>query len=244
MVKKIHLPVFLILIIVAGCRHSRHNSASIEGNLADASGIKLTLLEMDTKAMQPIDSVVPGKGGSLTFSPVVSESGFFLLRAPSGKIMVLLLNPGDQVELTGSVQDFPDHVILKAPREAMLLNDFFRSTRGSEKEVDSLESLLIDRQDSADYYALTQNVDKRFQLILERQRSLESAFITKNPGSLASLVVLNYAFGLNPVLLPDKDFLYYQKVDSALMAKMPGNKHVKFHHQRVLELGQNVKAHK
>ena len=62
------------------------------------------------------------------------------------------------------------------------------------------------------------------------------AFINKNSNSLASLIVLNYSFGMNPVLSPEKDFAYYQKLESTLFRKFPENKHVKFHHQRVLEL--------
>jgi len=40
---------------------------------------------------------------------------------------------------------------------------------------------------------------------------------------------------MSPVLSPEEDFKYYQKLDSALVQVFPENKHVKFHHQRVLE---------
>jgi len=68
----------------------------------------------------------------------------------------------------------------------MLLNEFFRSTRKNERQVDSLEMLLMDRQDSAGYSELTEKIDAAFRQIWERQRSFEMAFINKNPKSLAS----------------------------------------------------------
>jgi hypothetical protein len=65
------------------------------------------------------------------------------------------------------------------------------------------------------------------------------AFIDNHPASLASLIVLNYAFGMSPVLSPDEDSAYYQKLDSTLSRQFPGNKHVKFHHRRIMENKSN-----
>ena len=229
-----------IMIFVTSCRQPASNMAQVQGALAEASGFKLVLQEMDTREIHAIDSVILDNNGMFSFSPVIKEPGFWLLKAPTGKIMVLLLNAGDQVELLGSTRDFPDNVYLKGPEETMLLYDFFHDTRSNERKVDSLEMLLVDRQDSADYYQLTQKLDTSFKSIWENQRSHEISFINQHPGSLASLVVLNYAFGMSPVLSPEEDFGYYQKLDSILFGKFPGNKHVKFHHQRVLEIERKM----
>ena len=233
------MPFFLTVAMVAlitSCEHPTGHVAHVKGSFSDAPGLKLTLQEMDTREIHSVDSTVLDQSGQFSFNPVVKESGFWLLKAPNGKIAVLLLKDGDLVELSGSANDFPDHVILKGSDEAMLLDDFFHQTRINELQVDSLEMLLVERQDSSDYYQLTQKLDTCFKKIWEKQRSFEIEFIDKNPGSLASLIVLNYAFGMSPVLSPEEDFIYYQKLDSTLYAKFPQNKHVKFHHQRVAEI--------
>ena len=238
-IKKIFLAIAGIVLITS-CQHPVGNTAHIKGFLTGGSGLKLTLEEMDTREIHAIDSVILDNSGQFEFSPVIHETGFWLLKAPSGKILVLMLNAGDQIDLTGSVVDFPDHVILKGPEEAMMLNDFYRHTRLKEKQVDSLEMIIADRQDSSDYYQVTQKLDTSFKQIWENQRKDEMAFINKHPGSLASLLVLNYAFGMSPVLSPEEDFMYYHKLDSALNDKFPENKHVKFHRQRVLEIKRNI----
>jgi hypothetical protein len=163
------------------------------------------------------------------------EPGFWLLKAPTGKILVLLMHPRDHIQLDGSALNFPDNVILRGPNDALLLHEFFRFTRQNEAEVDSLEMLLVERQDSSDYYPLTQKLDTAFRMIWEKQRKYELAFIAKHPGSLASLIVVNYAFGMNSVLNPDDDFTSFSTLDSALMKNYPENEHVKFHHQLILE---------
>jgi hypothetical protein len=228
-----------IIIGFASCQHPSGNTVSVSGCLADADGFKLVLQEMDTKEIHSIDSVILDRGGKFSFSFNTGEPGFWLLRSSEGKVMVLLLNKGDRVELSGSAGDFPDHVILKGPEEALLLNDFFRFTRSNEHKVDSLEMLLVERQDSSDYYQLTQKLDTSFRQIWESQRNYEMAFIDNHPASLASLIVLNYAFGMSPVLSPDEDSAYYQKLDSTLSRQFPGNKHVKFHHRRIMENKSN-----
>jgi len=230
---------FSILFLLSSCQHHSVDTAEINGKFTDASGFKLTLQEMGPQEIRTVDSVVIEQSGMFDFDPDVKETGFWLLKAPGGEVMVLLLNTGERVDLSGSVNDFPDNVNMKAPKEAMWLNDFYRSTRENERMVDSLEMLLEEQQDNPDYYRLTQIIDSTYRQIWTRQRDEERAFIDSHPGSLASLVVLNYAFGLNPVLSIGEDFTYYQRLDSVLFIKFPENKHVLFHHQRVAGLVRN-----
>jgi hypothetical protein len=232
--KKILTAVHIsMLLLISSCQQHPGNAAAVKGTFTDAGGFKLILEEMDIREIHPVDSIAPDQEGQFKFSVPLKESGFWLLKAPTGKILVLLLNPGDQVYLSGSTHDFPDNVSIKGPEGAMLLNDFYRKTRLNERKVDSLEMLLAERQDSSDYYNLTKKLDASFQEVWESQRSDEMAFIDHHVTSLGALIVLNYAFGMSPVLSLEEDFGYYVKLDSALFRMFPENKHVKFHHQRV-----------
>jgi hypothetical protein len=231
-----------LLVAITSCRNQQDPKATVSGFFPDSPGIRLVLQEMDVRETHTLDSVTVDPGGRFGFRPVVREPGFYMLQSRTGTILVLLLNMGDNIELTGSLRDFPDNVIVKGPPETMLLHDFFRRTRVNEKKADSLEMKLEERQDSSDYYRYTQTLDPFFKQIWENQRSLEIKFIEDHPGSLASLVVLNYAFGMSPVLSPEEDFSYYSRLDSSLYAAFPKNKHVKFHHERMTEIIQRASA--
>ncbi len=235
MIKYIEIASLAILLLLTSCKHSAKDMAVITCDFSGAAGVKLILLEMDTREIHQVDSTTFDNNGKHTFNPAIKETGFWLLKAQTGKILVLMLNSGDQVDLSGNFIDFPDNIRVKAPKDAMLLVDFFHQTRTNERMVDSLDMLLAERQDSSDYYNLTQKLDTSFRQIWENQRALEIAFIKNHSGSLASLVVLNYAFGMSPVLNMDEDFRYYQALDSTLSVSFPANKHVMFHHQRVME---------
>jgi hypothetical protein len=223
--------LFFLLIFTA-CNH-RGESVHISGILPDGMGTMLVLQEMDTKEIHSLDSVEIGPGGKFSFIRAINEPGFWLLKAPTGRILVLLVHPGDDVSISGKFSGFPDHTLVNGPEDAVRLNEFFRQTRPRERLVDSLEMLLLAGQDSDNYYQLTRQVDSMFRLTWEKQRSLEKAYIDRDPASLGSLVVLNYAFGRNPVLNPDSDFAWYLKTDSALQKACPGNRHAVYHHQRV-----------
>lgn len=235
---KIAYIIFCLIgsVLFYSCSHAPENEAIITGKLNDGKGEKLVLTELDTKIVKRIDSVICDAGGSFRFRVKLPEPGFYMLHALSRKVLVLMLHPGDTVKVSGSFSSFPDHVMIEGPDETRWLADFFRFTRGQERKVDSLEMLLVEKQDSSGYFELTEKLDTVFKSIWERQREEEKRFIDQHPNSMASLIVLNYAFGLNTVLNPDDDFPWFEKLDSALTLSYPENKHVKYHHQRMLEI--------
>lgn len=227
--------VFLFMMQLLFSCSDRSGKALILGEISNADGELLVLQELSTKDIRNLDSVKLHGNGRFSFRISPLETGFYMLKAPSGKVLVMMIGKGDTIQLKGGFSDFPDQVVLTGNKEATLLHDFFVFTRKNEKEVDSLEMLLVEKQDSSGYYQLTQRIDTAFQKIWERQKAYEENFITRNPHSLASLIVLNYAFGMSPVISPDEDFSYYLILDRTLPEVYPGNKHVVYHQQRVKE---------
>ncbi len=227
--------VFLFMIQLLFSCSERSGKAFILGEISNAGGELLVLQELCTKDIHNLDSGKIHSSGRFSFRISPLETGFYMLKAPSGKVLVMMIGKGDTIQLKGDFSAFPDQIIFKGNKEATRLHDFFIFTHKNEKEVDSLEMLLVEKQDSSGYYQLTQMIDSAFQKIWKRQKAYEEDFITRNPHSLASLIVLNYAFGMSPVISPNEDFAYYLILDRSLPAVYPGNKHVVYHQQRVKE---------
>ncbi len=233
--RKILFLCCLLTVFFVSCKTHLSDQAIICGQLSNGSGEKIVLTELDTKSIRKVDSIILDEGGKFSFLVKVPEPGFYMLQSQHGKVLVLFVRPNDKIELTGNMTSFPDNIAVKGPEETLLLEDFFRFTSQNEKKVDSLENLLVEKQESEGYFRLTQKVDSAFRQIWETQRNYEKDFIGRHPSSLTSLIVLNYAFGLNTVLSPVEDSLIYQRLDRALMIAYPGNKHAAYHHQRMLE---------
>ena len=232
---------FLLFLALSACQPRKNSETTITGKLTEGSEAQLTLLEMDTQEMKPTDSAILDSTGRFIFRPSLKEAGFWLLKDRTGKVLVMVVHPGDQIEISGSLTEFPDHLRLKGSTDATNLHDFYIETRKEERMVDSLEIELSDHQDDDDYYKVTQRIDTLFNRIWERQRNREIDYINRYPGSLSSLVVINYAFGMSPVISPDEDPAYFLKLDSLLNQSYPENKHVKYHHQRTLGIKQQQK---
>jgi hypothetical protein len=227
--------LMLLIVAVTSCHPRDPEFAVIKGELSNGARVKLVLSELGTKDLRPVDSAMTDDAGRFSFTIKPAEAGFYMLRDSTGKVMVMQLGKGDTLILSGDFSDFPDRILLHGSEDAEALHAFFTITHVHEKQVDSLELLLAERQDSSGYYALTQSLDTVFSGIWNRQRDLETRFILAHPGSLASLIVLNYSFGMNPVLSPAEDTALYQLLDSTLMQAYPENSHVLFHHRRILE---------
>ncbi|MEI6456991.1 MAG: DUF4369 domain-containing protein [bacterium] len=242
--KNIFILCWLLLVLLVSCKTKIPDHVSIQGQLTNGPGEKIVLTELGTKSISRLDSVTLDEGGKFSFLVKLSEPGFYMLQSQQGKVLVLFARPGDTILLNGNLIFFPENVIVKGPGETELLEEFFRYTRQNEKRVDSLENLLVENQESEGYYALTQKIDSAFRQIWIDQLEYEKAFIDRHPSSLISLIVLNYAFGLNTVLSPADDSIYFLKLDSSLMRSCPGNKHTEYHHQRILELRREQEMNK
>ncbi|MCK9219025.1 MAG: DUF4369 domain-containing protein [Bacteroidales bacterium] len=224
-------PFFFLI----SCTSQPAGKVILTGQLKNGSGEKLILSELDTKTINKIDSVTLDVKGSFQTKLAPSQPGFYLLQAASGKVMVLFIQPDDIIRLQGDFTNFPDFVAIKSNREAESLNDFFRFTHRNERHVDSLENILVEHEGDPDYPELTQQIDTVFKTIWDGQKRYEINYINTHLSSLTSLIVINYAFGMNSVLGMEEDLPLYLKLDSSLIKLYPENKHVKFHHQRVME---------
>lgn len=83
---------------------------------------------------------------------------------------------------------------------------------------------------------------------MQDQKDFAGQLIKDNPGSLASLLILNQQFGRLPLFTMQNNLELFLLVDSTLMVKYSDNKHAIDHHQRIelkrRELKEKEKAEK
>lgn len=192
--------------------------------------------EMDVNAIHPMDSVTVDPGGNILFKFKPTQAGFYILRFPDKKKIILLLDTNETLEIKGDCDKPAEDLLLQGSPGTLLLADFFRETSSNRKAVDSLKLLIHEHEGRPDFLTINTEADDRFRKIISNQRAIELRFLQKNPNSLACLIVLNYTFDRRqPILDIDQDLRLYQQVDSSLTIHYPNNKHLKYHHQRILE---------
>jgi len=224
-----------LLMILGSCGEGEKGTASIEGRFEGGADLKLKLEELDPMGTVPIDSLATGRDGSFRFAISPKEPGFYIVKTGDNRMTVVTVAPGDTVQLSCNAADFPGKVGISGPEDARLLGEFFAFSSRQKARSDSLQEVLdLHRGDSL-FVALTLKADTIFKQIWNEQRAYETSFLEQHPTSFAALIVVNYSFGVRPVLSMDEDMAWYKRVDSALAARFPGNRHVVYLTRRISE---------
>ncbi len=186
---------------------------------------------MGVKEIIPLDSARIDNG-KIAFSHEIEQPGFYLLIFPSGKRLTLVMKKGEELHITGNIMGPTSDLTLWGSEESQLLQSFFRATKRNKDRIDSIKRVLLMHEGSEDFLRFSMKADSLFSMVSADQKKLEKEFIDQSPMSLASLIVLNYAFGPKPVLTMEEDPDYYFKLTS-LFSLYPKNKHVLYHLARV-----------
>ena len=232
------ITIFLILlgfILVSCTDHAKKEGIVIDGKLQNGSGIRVMFGELDVDSIHDLDSMTLNENGLFRFKFNPSETGFYIVKTSSGEYILLLLEKNEEVNVFADLKKRPFKYQVDGSPGSILLKAFYDHTLVNLTKADSLRSVLMENRDSPSFYQLSLSFDSLFQKLIDNQKIIEKTFIQQNPNSLASLIVLNYKFGMTPVLNAEEDFPVFLKLDSTLSISYPANKHVAFHHQRVME---------
>ena len=195
------------------------------------TGDMVFLFEQRTSELEKIDSVNVGSDGTFRFIIRPIEPGIYALRFDPGQQVVFIASPGDTIDIIADQNNVTRSIKIEGNEESILLQTFYSYSNKNHRKVDSLQSIVEQHKNDPGFYQLTSQLDSIFATIWEEQRAYEKTFIRDYPGTLAALLVVNYHFGVRPVLSPDTDYSDFKKVDSGLMANYPQNKHTQlFHH--------------
>jgi len=227
---------FGIIIIFFSCNDpAKKEGILINGQILNASGVKLKFQELDVDSIHDLDSIALDEKGLFRFTFNPSDAGFYVLKSSTGEYILLLLEINEEVNVFADLKKQPFNYKVYGSPGSILLKEFYDNTLINLLKADSLRSVLMANRESPSFYKLSLSFDSLFQELVDDQKIIGKIFIRQNLNSMASLIVLNYKFGMMPVLRAEDDFPVFLKLDSALSIRYPANKHVVFHHTRVIE---------
>jgi hypothetical protein len=222
--------MILIPVFLSGC-HRSEQPTTVVLTLYNTQPHEVILLEQDPYLVNRVDSMMVEPGIPVEFHLNIRETGIYAIRVGSAEKIVFIANPGDKLGISADMTNFEQSIEVTGSTQTKRLQDFYRYAAHNKAKVDSLQKIVEESQYDPDFFHITLQLDSCFNRIWEDQRAYEIGFINQNPGSLASLLVLHYHFGVKPVLSAVEDSSIYKMVDSALMQSMPENKHTLFFHQ-------------
>jgi hypothetical protein len=227
--------LFLSLILFSCTDPAKKEGIVINGTFQNASGVKVMFRELDVDSIHNLDSVFLDEKGLFRFRLNPPDAGFYILKTSSGEHILFLAEKYEELNVYADLKNHPFQYEVNGSPGSSLLKEFYDRTLTNLLQADSLRAVLMENRESPSFYQLSLSFDTLFQKLIDNQKIIERTFIQQHPTSLASLIVLNYKFGMNPVLTIEEDFPIFLKIDSVFQVKYPSNKHVIFHHQRILE---------
>ncbi len=229
----------MVLCLLAASCSTRMNGDKtiITGKVRGYEAGWIYLEELEVKGVMMIDSVKTDKEGNFTISFTLDQPGFYVLRAEKENRITLLLEKNERVQINCNSEIINNSgcTISGSPGSELLAR--FESFMAEQKSnVDSLYKIYLSSEGSPDFLIKKAELDSAYAEIVHRQKEYVTGFINHHPGSLASLLLLNRKFGNSKVLDEEEDFIYFHRIDSALMINYPDNKNTIDHHRRVEEI--------
>ena len=216
----------------------RHRKASvvIRGEMTGGAGGKVVLEEMEAREFIPLDTAVVDESDRFRISLDPSGTAFYVLRTGGTGYITLLVEPGEELEISGSYgETFPYSV--KGSEGSGLLQELAVEHRRVLGELAAIARKNTEMASSPDFAGIKRELDLEFDSITDAFREYSLEFIYRNPQSLAILIALHNLYGEGlPVFRPDRDLDVYNFVDSALTANYPEFEAVGLLHARMEEV--------
>jgi len=197
----------------------------VEGKLRNAEKNSIKLEYLDISNTRLIDSINVKGDGSFRFKVFAEQPGIYILKSETGKIINLLISPGEKIKIDGDYQDFDKkYSVMGSPESEYVrqLVERLNDTRSKLKVLDAAyrETPDITEAQINEYYY-------RRNEVIKDQRGFSISFIVEHLSSISSIYALYQK--INPeelVLNENKDIQFMKIVADTLSVKYPQSEFV------------------
>jgi thiol-disulfide isomerase/thioredoxin len=239
--KALHSFIFLwIILLIAhfGCDSEKTNF-KIAGRFEGQEGIPLTLLRLSATGNTTIDSTWLDTNGEFELVGYTGMMEFFSLHTLDDEYITLLIEPRDNIYLTGKVFSLETTYKVEGSAHSKKIQELTRSLSNTIRVIRQLSKTFNDSLHSPNFLKIKAELDRTYQEVVEQQRMFTFDFIRQNLNSMASLMALYQQIGPRYSLLdPMMDYRYFAMVDSSLSILYPESDAVQNLHRQVVEIGE------
>lgn len=229
------LAIIATTYFATGCDNGK---TVISGNVT-ASVTQLEVYSIDPTGMEPIDTIEV-KEGKFESVMKLDTADFILIKVTDKYQVPLFVKPGEKVklELTGSDED-PDYKV-SGSHESERIWMITDIRNNAFDRIDSLNTASQEAQNSPMFEMKKIELDSIFQKVVKNTSNKLKAMIDEEPGSIANIFIFSQSIGNYPLLVPQEDFDYFEKVDSAIGVNYGELKHVTSFHTSIANMKQNL----
>ncbi|MFO8066772.1 MAG: TlpA disulfide reductase family protein [Bacteroidales bacterium] len=219
----------ILLVFFLGCKTEKEKEDKdfiLKGKLENAENITFSIEELTPQDLIPLDSISTDKNGQFAFRKEIEEAGFYIISISPGNSITLLIEPGEEIEMSCDADDLLMSCEIKGSEGSELMLKLNRKLTDSYNKLDSLADKYRESRYLPDFEDIREKLNLSYTEIYENQRDFVKSFIEEHQKSLASIIALNQYLGDQILLTMREDFEYFESLSKSLAEAYPSNKHV------------------
>lgn len=231
-------------IIFTSCE-SEPEFFTISGKIQNANGEKLYLIELQSKNIVFLDSIILNNEGVFSFKGQTEIPKFYAIRTNPNNYLALIVNPLEQIIINSENIDLVKSSTIEGSSDSKNILSLRLRLEKSVQQLDSLGLYYQSLIGTSEINKVKDSLQLRSQEIINLHTEYTKKFIEENSSSLASLMALYQQIAPRRyVLNPNDDMEYFTLVDSSLMQKYPESDAVKTLHAQVIEIKRQIENDK
>ena len=231
----------LPLLLLFACNQGP--TVKIKGSIKDGDGIMLYLDKLHVARAETIDSVKLDKDGEFHFKTKITEPGFYLLRLSNGKLITLLANPEEEIELSSISTHMSSAYIVSGSEGSALVKDLNDKLKATKDSIAVIKKQLEEKKLDLNYSSISQNLLAKYIEVIQDQREFSTNFILKNATSLSSYLALYQKINKNTYTLNENSDIKFAKiVASSMRALYPEHEYTKAVLANLADMQKNLSS--
>ncbi|MFC2176610.1 redoxin domain-containing protein [Bacteroidota bacterium] len=217
--QKLFFSCFISLLFLASCNV---DDVVIKGEFLNSEGEIAVIQKLSSTSVVSLDSVEIDDDGTFKLSiPEVVEPGFYKLGVGEDNYIVLLIDKGEKLEVTGNSLNLSQNYDVSGSKGSEELRTLNQVLQANFEQTDSLKKAFqVYQQSGTNMDSIIPVFDQIYKKMLQANRQFVIDFIGEHSTSLASLSAVQS-------LSPDVDIDVYNQVAENLAAVMPTSEYVK-----------------
>ena len=238
--------LILGLVLFVSCNNiprAKSDELVINCKLVNSAGRMFWLSELNGEIPHIIDSAKVNNNEIFNFRIKTKNANIYRVSSRKSEYATIIGNKGETIMLTGDALHLSATWSAKGSKETSLYLDYWKVSRIQLKRADSLTFIFRTSHLDPEYLTMRIRLDSIFNAIIDKQREGATRFVKENPGSLASLLVIDAKFSQLPLFNEVRDFSYFVLLDSCLAITYKDDKLVSVFHSRVQHIAKMIKLH-
>jgi peroxiredoxin len=231
---------FLVPFLLFSC--GKKTNFSISGQIDGGAGKSVYFSKLLVNSQQSLDSAKLDRDGTFKFKGRTPSPSFYLLKVSANNFVTLLIDSTENITISGNYNGFSGNYRVKGSVGSEMLQDLNFRFMTAKMQLDSLQKIFNSHKNDPSYTSKLAQLAAERNGIMTDHSNYVTAFVKKNPFSLASIYALYQKWDDTDYVIND---LQTMKIAaSALFSVYPKNEQVIALYQNTLEIVKNESSKK